>query len=132
MRISTVMSTGVACVWAGDTVRHAASLMRGAGVGSLAVFDAERLAGIITEHDLIDVVASGSDAGTLSVREVMSSRLLVAEPGEDCQEVAARMVEHGIRHLPVVEDGRLIGMVSARDLLILEALGPRPQPSESR
>ena len=131
MRVSTVMTSGVVCVWVDDSVRHAAALMRGAGVGSLAVFDAERLVGIVTEHDLVGVVADGADAGSMPVRSVMSKGLLVAEPGEECQEVAARMVEHGIRHLPVVEDGRLIGVVSARDLLILEAMGPRPHAAGS-
>lgn len=131
MRVSTVMTTGVACVWADDNVQHAASLMRGAGVGSLAVYEGDRLAGIVTEHDLVAVVADGADAAALPVRAVMSTGLFVAEPDEQSQEVAARMVEHGIRHLPVVEGGRLVGMVSARDLLILEALGPRPQQVRS-
>ena len=131
MRVSTVMTTGVACVRTDDSVQHAASLMRGSAVGSLAVFDGDCLTGIVTEHDFVEVVAEGRDAREMTVGDVMSTSVLVAEPGEECQQVAARMVEHGIRHLPVVDGRRLIGMVSARDLLILEALGPRPVPARS-
>ena len=54
----------------------------------------------------------------------MTQHPLVATPNEDAQAVATRMLEHGIRHLPVVDGHRLLGVISARDLLMLEAWEP--------
>jgi CBS domain-containing protein len=124
VQISILMTPGVAWVRADDSVRHAASLMRGAAVGALAVFDADAMVGIITERDLVPVVADAVDADSVRVLERMTPNPAIAFPHEDSTVVAGRMAELGIRHLPVVDQGRLIGMVSARDLLIVEAMLP--------
>jgi len=124
VQISILMTPGVAWVQAGDTVRHAASLMRGAGVGALAVFDADAMVGIITERDLVPVLADAVDADVVPVRDQMTPNPAIAFPHEDSTVVAGRMAELGIRHLPVVDQGRLVGMISARDLLIVEAMAP--------
>lgn len=127
MQIAIVMTPGVAWVRSDDTVRHAAALMRGARVGALVVFEGDSLAGIITERDLVPIVADGLDAGSISVAERMSPDPATAGPEEDSSVVAARMAERGVRHLPVVDRGHLVGMVSARDLLIVEATPPVPR-----
>jgi len=131
MQIAIVMTPGVAWVRSDDTLQHAASLMRGARVGALAVFEGDFLAGIITERDLVPVVADGLDAGAIRVAERMTPDPALAFPYEDSTIVAGRMAELGIRHLPVVDQGRLIGMVSARDLLIVEATPPIARPPEA-
>lgn len=122
MRIETVMTPVVAAVRADNTLRYAASLMRSTGVGSLVIFEDDRLAGILTEHDLVAPMADGRSGSRVRVGEVMSRDVAVARPDEDSQEVAVRMVERGVRHLPVVDRGRVVGMVSARDLLVVEAV----------
>jgi CBS domain-containing protein len=124
MQIGIVMTPGIAWIRSDDTIQHAASVMRGARVGALVVFDGDRLAGIITERDLVPIVADGLDGGSISVAERMTPDPAVASPEEDSTVVAGRMAELGVRHLPVVDHGRLVGMVSARDLLIVEATPP--------
>jgi CBS domain-containing protein len=127
MQIGIVMTPGIAWIPSDDTVRHAASLMRGASVGALAVFEGDLLAGIITERDLVPIVADALDAGSITVAERMTPDPAVAFPQEDSTVVAGRMAELGVRHLPVVDHGRLVGMISARDLLIVEATPPVPR-----
>jgi CBS domain-containing protein len=72
----------------------------------------------------VPIVADGLDGGSISVAERMTPDPAVASPEEDSTVVAGRMAELGVRHLPVVDHGRLVGMVSARDLLIVEATPP--------
>jgi CBS domain-containing protein len=127
MQIGIVMTPGIAWIRSDDTIQHAASVMRGARVGALVVFDGDRLAGIITERDLVPIVADGLDAGSIRVAERMTPDPAVASPEEDSTVVAGRMAELGVRHLPVIDRGRLVGMVSARDLLIVEATPPVPR-----
>lgn len=103
------------------TLSKAASLMRVGMYGSVAVCEAEQLVGIVTETDIVRAIADRRDPASTPISEYMSRRPLTANPDEDSLEVAERMASHRLRHLPVVERGRLIGMLSARDLLESEA-----------
>jgi CBS domain-containing protein len=100
------------------TVGDAARVMAAHQIGAVAVVDGERLAGIFTERDLLTrVVAAALDAQQTPVREVMSSELIVAEVGESYDICMTRMQQARVRHLVVLERGRLAGIVSLRDLL---------------
>jgi CBS domain-containing protein len=94
--------------------------MRAYAVGALPVYDDGRLVGILTERDVVAAVADGV-VETALAGDRMTAEPATASPMEDSSEVAMRMVELGIRHLPVVERGAVVGLVSARDLLMLEA-----------
>ncbi|MCW2246282.1 CBS domain-containing protein [Azospirillum fermentarium] len=102
------------------TVRTAAVMMKEFGVGSLMVTAGDRLTGIFTERDaLFRVLAGGLDPTRTTVEQVMTPDPLTVTP--DCMVLNAlhRMHDGGFRHMPVVEDGRPVGMVSIRD-----AVGP--------
>jgi CBS domain-containing protein len=102
----------------GDNVRTAATRMAAANIGAAAVVDSGRLAGIFSERDLMArVVAKGLNPDDTPVALVMSKELVVAEPGEDLDEALVKMHSIHARHLPVVQDGELVGMISLRDLL---------------
>jgi CBS domain-containing protein len=101
-----------------DNVRTAASRMADANIGAAAVVDSGRLAGIFSERDLMArVVAKGLNPDDTPVALVMSKELVVADPGEDLDEALVKMHSIHARHLPVVQDGELVGMISLRDLL---------------
>ena len=101
-----------------DNVRTAASRMADANIGAAAVVDSGRLAGIFSERDLMArVVAKGLNPDDTPVALVMSKELVVADPGEDLDEALVKMHAIHARHLPVVQDGELVGMISLRDLL---------------
>lgn len=103
---------------AGDNVRSAASRMADANIGAAAVVDAGRLAGIFSERDLMArVVAKGLNPDDTAVGTVMSKELVVAAPSENFDDALQKMHAIRARHLPVVEEGELVGMISLRDLL---------------
>jgi CBS domain-containing protein len=88
-------------------------------VGAILVLDAdEHLAGIFTERDLmVRVVVRGLDPSAVSLAEVMTRDLFTAAPTERVGEVAHKLQARHIRHVPVVEDGAVVGILSLRDLL---------------
>ena len=124
MKVRSVFHPAVACLGPDASLSEAASLMRAGEFGSMAIYEGDRLAGILTETDLVRAVADHRDLASTTVSEYMSLDPVTAGLDEDSMEVAERMVRNGFRHLPVVEKGRLIGMVSARDLLQVEARPP--------
>ena len=117
MKVSEVMTEGTVTDAIDDTVAQAATKMWEQQTGSLLVVDAEGgLAGIITERDVLKTIATGLDPAATTVRNVMGSEPITIHPRATLREAAAVMTEHWIRHLPVLDDGKLVGMISQRDL----------------
>jgi CBS domain-containing protein len=108
-----------------DTLRSAAERMWREQTGSLLVLNGERLAGIITERDVLRAVALGADPATATVDEAMTTEVFTVSPDMPLLDAAREMATRWIRHLPVEDDGRLVGMVSMRDVTgIFAALAP--------
>ena len=100
------------------TVLQAAILMKEKGKGALLVVEGPRLAGIFTERDaLFRVIAAGRDPATTRLADVMTSQPQTMHPDEPFVKALRLMHKRGFRHLPVVEHGRPLGVVSARDAL---------------
>ena len=105
---------------ASTTVREAARLMKESKVGAAMVVEEGRLVGVFTERDaLFRVIAEGRDAQTTLLAEVMTRNPQTIDPDKPFPHALHMMYEGGYRHVPVVEESRPIGMISARD-----ALGP--------
>lgn len=97
------------------TVREASQLMRRGNVGAVLVVDEGRLTGIFTERDaLFRVIACGRDPDRVRLREVMTCDPTCVSPAETFGYALLIMYERGFRHVPVVEEGRPIGVLSAR------------------
>jgi CBS domain-containing protein len=132
MQVKELYRAVVVTVDAGESLTNAARRMISHGIGSLAVLDDGHLAGILTERDLARAIADNADMVTTPVGYFVSAAPASAAPDEDAQEVADRMLDLGVRHLPVVADGEVVGMLSIRDLLVLAAWQPtQSQPSSS-
>ena len=100
------------------TVLDAALLMKREGKGALLVVDGTRLIGIFTERDaLFRVIAARRDPATTLLADVMTPQPQTMHPDEPFVKALRLMHKHGFRHLPVVEHGRPLGVVSARDAL---------------
>ena len=97
----------------------AAALMRFHRISALAVLDGEAIVGIITERDLLRAIADGRDPVATHVSQYMTHSPRTIEADQLAAEAAVMMVKHRVRHIPVTDDGRLIGFLSARDLLAL-------------
>jgi len=103
-----------------DTVAKAAQRMRKNGVGCLVVLNGNRqLVGIVTERDMLAKVFTrrSSSPGTLQVKDIMTARPIFCAMDTPLEEVERIMAEHKIRHLPVIEGGKPVAMVSGRDLI---------------
>ena len=107
---------------ASTTVRSAAITMSEHRIGAILVVDGEgQLTGLFTERDVLNrVVAQGLDPDSTRLTAVMTADLQTASPDKPLAHALHMMFEGGFRHVPVVEDGRPIGMVSARNALGLE------------
>jgi len=101
------------------SVLEAAQLMNRRGIGGVVVLDAEeRVVGIFTERDILRrVVASGRDAARTMVRDVSTADVITMPLHTSIDECAALMSARRIRHLPVIDEGRLVGMVTTGDML---------------
>ena len=98
------------------TLGDAAAAMAERGVGAVVVLDGESIAAILTERDVMKAVAAGKD-GSAAVTEWMTRNPDTIEPSDTTDHAASLMIHGGFRHLPVVEDGKVVGMVSIRDLM---------------
>jgi CBS domain-containing protein len=102
------------------SVVQAAQLMRDDHIGSLPITDGDTLVGMITDRDITTrVVAEAADLGTTSVGDVYSQDLVSVEPDKDLEEALGLMARHQVRRLPVVEDGRLVGIVAQADIALI-------------
>ena len=102
----------------GTTVRHAAELMARKKVGAVMVVERNNLVGIFTERDaLFAVIARGRNPETTQLADVMTASPQTIDPDKSFGYALLLMQEKGFRHLPVVEEGKLIGIVSVRNAL---------------
>jgi CBS domain-containing protein len=114
--IRDVMSTEMVTVTRATTVAEAATTMSTKKVGSALVMDGETLVGIFTERDVMRAVASEFDAEHHTVGSFMTADPTTIGADADPHEGLSSMFAFGFRHMPVVEDGRVVGVVSMRDL----------------
>jgi len=115
--IADVMTKDVVTLSSDSTVSDAAQVMVRGGFGSVVVVHGRMLLGILTERDVLRAAASEDDLRSGPVERWMTPDPDTSEPDLDTEEAAGLMLSRGYRHLPVVVDGDLVGMVSLRDVL---------------
>jgi CBS domain-containing protein len=116
-RIGDVMSLRLVTVRPEEHVQVAIARMLEANVGSVAVTDGGRLAGIFTERDVLRLAGDGAQFGEIKVGDVMTRRVFTVSPDDDVRSAAQLMSERRIRHLPVVEGENVLGIVGIRDVM---------------
>ena len=115
--VGGIMHSPVVAVDEKTTLREAARTLRDADIGTLAVEDEEAIAGIVSERDVTRALADGADPDEVWVADVMSREPRYATGGDQVSTALDVMLVAGIRHLPVLEEGELVGIVSMRDLV---------------
>jgi CBS domain-containing protein len=115
--ISVVTGDPVVHVAADASVAEVAKTLVASEVGAVVVGDEALPAALVSERDVVRVVAAGKDPAAVRALDVASTRLVWCEAEATVDEVAVRMMERYIRHVLVERDGALVGIVSARDLL---------------
>jgi signal-transduction protein with cAMP-binding, CBS, and nucleotidyltransferase domain len=118
VKVKDMMAKSVFTVTKKNKIKETADMMKKNGVGSLLVKEEDQILGIITETDIVHkVVAQGLSPQITTVDAVMSFPLMSIEAESEVEEAGQQMVENGIRHLAVTQDGQVVGMISMRDLL---------------
>ena len=117
--VRDAMTENPRSIGASASVVEAARLMREEHIGSLPITDDEELVGMITDRDITTrVVAEAADPKMTSVGDVVSRDLISVEPDEELEEAVQLMASHQVRRLPVVENGRLVGIVAQADVAL--------------
>ncbi|EPR28052.1 MULTISPECIES: CBS domain-containing protein [Geobacillus] len=114
--VRDVMSTDVQYCTPLDNLYEVAVKMRDFNVGAIPIVDDGRLVGMITDRDIVVRGMAEKRPGSTAVTEVMSRDLVTLSPDDSVQKAADMMARHQIRRLPVVENGRLVGIISLGDL----------------
>ncbi|HUL97559.1 MAG TPA: CBS domain-containing protein [Usitatibacter sp.] len=110
--------TRVVSVRPEQTVLEALKVLASEDVGAAIVMTGDRLAGILSERDYTrKVILKGRASDTTRVEEIMTANVIVVNPRTKARECMQLMTEKNIRHLPVVDEGRVVGMVSIRDIV---------------
>jgi CBS domain-containing protein len=110
--------SSVHCVRPDDTVLAALGVMAEHDIGAVLVLDGEKLAGILTERDYArKVVLAGRSSKDSPVRAIMTAEVVCVPPDRSIEDCMALMTERRLRHLPVIENGRVVGLVSIGDLV---------------
>ena len=113
-----IQGQALAIAQSDEKVRAVARRMSERNIGAVAVLEGGALAGVFSERDVMSrVVAQGLNPDDTPVSMVMTKEIVVASPLENLDAALQKMHSVGSRHLPVVEDGKLVGMISIRDLL---------------
>ncbi len=100
------------------SVFDAIKLMADQAVGSLVVMDGDELVGIVTERDYArKVIIKGRSSESTQVHEIMTTKVITAQPDQTVKDSMTIMSERRIRHLPVVDEGAVVGMISIGDLV---------------
>ena len=115
-RVRDVMKTRLHTVAPGDTVGEAVAVMAQNRVGSVLVLEGDRLLGIFTERDTVRAISQSHDAARHEIESWMTQDPKTISPDTDTEDALRTMLDRGFRHLPVVEGGKVVGMVSMRDL----------------
>ena len=125
MNIRDVMTPNPRTVAPDDSIQSAARIMRDEDTGAVPVVDNGRPIGIVTDRDI--VIRAVADGGQLNrpVRDIVTSSVVVASPDMSTREASELMSEHQVRRLPVVENQRLVGIVSIGDLAVKEGRDSR-------
>ena len=138
MKIKSIMTKTIVFISPEDTVILAAQLMKKHNVGSIPVCRDKKVIGIITDRDIaLKAVANGSNPATLNVSEIMSSHPILGDPEMDVIEAGKIMGDNQIRRLPIVENDKIVGIVSLGDIAVEptvqdEAGGILSEVSESK
>ncbi|MFW6034051.1 MAG: CBS domain-containing protein [bacterium] len=113
-----IMHAGVECIGEHETLQRAAARMRELDVGSMPICgDDDRLHGMVTDRDIvIKCLAVGGDPAAMTAGELAQGKTYTVDVNADLNEVLAQMMEHKVRRIPVIEEHRLVGIISEADL----------------
>lgn len=119
MKVRDVMTRQIETVAPSSSVEEIARLMKRNDVGSIPVCEGQKVLGIITDRDIVvKVIADGKNVSSVSAKDIMTSQVITVTSDQDVHEAARIMADNQIRRLPVLEQGRIAGIVALGDLAV--------------
>jgi len=119
MKVRDIMTSSVDWVTPDTTVVEIAQLMKKNDVGSIPICQDNNLIGIVTDRDIVmKVIADGRNTNNISCKDIMSTDIISVTPDQDVHEAANMMSKYQIRRLPVLENGKIVGIVAIGDLAV--------------
>lgn len=119
-KVIEAMTQNPVTIGANATLRNAANMMAEMHVGSLLVKEKDKVIGILSEQDIVRKAVTKGNIGKFKVKNVMEEDLYIIEPGKDIFEAITLMRDKNIRHLPVMQEGKFYGLITAKDILKIE------------
>lgn len=119
--VQAIVTRFVATVGVGESVASVAESLAADEIGAVVVETPYGPVGVLSERDVVHVVATGADPRTVEAGDVMSPELIWAREHDSIIAVAHSMIDYGIRHMPVMRDRTIVGIVSMRDVLAVLA-----------
>lgn len=120
MLVNEVMNRNVVVVKKDATVKEASEVMTKLGIGSLVVVEDNKIIGMLTNHHIVKSVADNKSAESTLVEDLMSERIVTIEPDKELNEAVEVMVENKMKEVPVVEEGKIKGILSVTDIAVVE------------
>ncbi|MDI6798776.1 MAG: CBS domain-containing protein [Candidatus Aenigmarchaeota archaeon] len=121
MLIKDVMNRNVIATKPGVSVREAAKIMSKYHIGSLVVLEENKIIGILTEGDILrKVIAQDKDLDETKIREIMTQKVVTINSDKTIEDAVNLMMENRIKKLPVVDDDKLVGVITASDIMVVE------------
>ena len=120
VQVKSIMKTRVITADPGLNISDAAKIMTNNRVGSLVVMKNKRPVGIVTDGDIVGVVASGKSPKAVKIMDLPAKKAFVtASPEESIEQITRKMIKSGVKRVPVIKDGKLLGIVSDKEILLV-------------
>lgn len=120
MLVKDVMHKNVVVAKSDATIKEASKVMSKYKIGSLIIVKDDKIEGIITDTDIIKALAQEADVNTTSMEDIMSKKVITVDPEQTIEDTVDLMVKHKIKRLPVVEEGKIKGIITASDIIVVE------------
>jgi len=120
MIVKDIMNKNAVTSKSDATIKDVSKIMSSHHIGSLVVVENEKIVGIITSGNIIKAIASGKNPDLTTVEELMTKKVITIEPDKDIKEAVDLMIQHKIKKLPIVQNGKLVGIVTASDIMVVE------------
>jgi len=117
IRVGDVMAKGIVTISPNDFVKKACQIMAKHDISGLTVMDKGKLVGMLTQGDLVPMIAAGKDPSSTSVKEIMGKKLININPDADISMAAKLMVDNKVKRLPVLREGKLVGVITQVDIV---------------
>lgn len=120
MLVEEVMNRNVVVAKPTVTLREAAKVMGNMNMGSLVVYESEKILGIVTSTDILKAIGEGKDPDKTTIGDIMSTDVITVQADEDLEKAVEIMIEKKIKRLPVLKGEKLVGIVTVSDIAIVE------------